>query len=892
MNPDGSGITRLTNNSAADVLPDATRDGTKIVFASARDGNYEIYSMNADGTGQTRLTNDSAIDYDPTISPDGSKIAFLSTRSGNYDIWLMNANGSGLQNLTVNSSAPDLYASWSPDNGKLLFTSSRDGNEEIYVMNANGTGQTRLTNNTTRDTTPVFSPDGNMIAFQAERDGNREIYAMNPDGSGQVRLTNNLAADQTPYFSPDGTQLTFTSDRAGNSEIYTMKLDGTGIVRLTNSTAQETSPAWVGPAAPPPTPTLAINDIAVSEGNSGTTNVIFTVTLSSASSSQVTVNYATANGSATAGSDYTAIAGMLTFAPGITTKTIYVAVKGDITFEPNETFFVNLSAPTNATLADSQGQGTILNDDQSPGQLQFSAPAYSVDESGATATITVTRTGGSGGAVSVQYATSNGSATVGNDFIVATGTLNWANGDAGAKTFAVQIINDGVVEETELLNITLSAPSGGASLGSPATASLTITDDDAPPPPPPPGIIYFESNRDGGYRHIFRMNTDGSNITQLTFGSYNDAIPEASEDGTKIVFASDRSHPGGNDLDIYMMNSDGSNLQHISNMAGQEYDPSISPDKRSVTFQGAGVGGTTDLFLYDTQTGITRNLTNDSLCQANAAWGADGQTLIYTTTINGSDEIFLMKFDGAMNVTSRTQLTFDTTTRDFYPDISYDGTKIAWAKASSTDTDIYIADLVTDAGGNYSLANIQNLTHAPTTAETIPYFSPDDSDFLSFVSNRDTPASAELYTINLSTGVVQRLTNDEFRDLHPTWVEVPLLISVADVSVAEGNPDVSSMWTEMVFTVTLSRSVDESYQVNFTTVDGTALAGTDYQATSGTLTFDPGATTATVTVLVRRDLAMQPNRTLILKLSKSDAEGEFASSQAVGTILDDDMVGG
>ncbi|MDP9264709.1 MAG: Ig-like domain-containing protein [Chloroflexota bacterium] len=114
-------------------------------------------------------------------------------------------------------------------------------------------------------------------------------------------------------------------------------------------------------------PSISVNDVTVAEGNSGTTLATFTVTLSAASPQQVTVSYATANGTATAPSDYVAInATTLSFAPGDTSKPISVSVKGDTVVEPNETFFVNLSSPTNATIADGQGQGTITNDDNSP----------------------------------------------------------------------------------------------------------------------------------------------------------------------------------------------------------------------------------------------------------------------------------------------------------------------------------------------------------------------------------------------------------------------------------------------------------------------------------------------------------------------------------------------
>src|SRR5439155_17168571 len=103
------------------------------------------------------------------------------------------------------------------------------------------------------------------------------------------------------------------------------------------------------------------------EGNSGTTSFVFTVSLSNASSQTITVTYATADGTATtADNDYVAASGTLTFNPGDTSKTITVTVNGDTKFEPDETFTVKLSGATNATIADGQGQGTIVNDDTQP----------------------------------------------------------------------------------------------------------------------------------------------------------------------------------------------------------------------------------------------------------------------------------------------------------------------------------------------------------------------------------------------------------------------------------------------------------------------------------------------------------------------------------------------
>jgi hypothetical protein len=112
-----------------------------------------------------------------------------------------------------------------------------------------------------------------------------------------------------------------------------------------------------------PQPSLSVDDVSTAEGDSGARTLTFTVSLSAASNLTVTANFATADSSANAGSDYQATTGSLTFNPGETSKTIAVTVTGDTTNEPDETFVVNISNPVNATVSDGQGVGTIVNDD-------------------------------------------------------------------------------------------------------------------------------------------------------------------------------------------------------------------------------------------------------------------------------------------------------------------------------------------------------------------------------------------------------------------------------------------------------------------------------------------------------------------------------------------------
>jgi hypothetical protein len=223
-------------------------------------------------------------------------------------------------------------------------------------------------------------------------------------------------------------------------------------------------------------PTLSISDVSQAEGDSGTTAFTFTVTLSNSVNDNVTVNYATTDSSATAGSDYQATSGNLTIPAGQTSKTITVNVSGDTTKEPDETFFVSLSLAGNATITKAQGIGTIINDDGAPpASVQFDQSSYSVKEGLGALTINVTRSGDTSSAASVDYATNDGTATQKADFEYAAGTLTFAPGET-SKTLPVLINDDAHIEGDETFQVVLSKPTG-ASLGQASVSTVTIVDD-------------------------------------------------------------------------------------------------------------------------------------------------------------------------------------------------------------------------------------------------------------------------------------------------------------------------------------------------------------------------------------------------------------------------------
>jgi len=241
------------------------------------------------------------------------------------------------------------------------------------------------------------------------------------------------------------------------------------------------------PAPAPVPPGLTVGDAAITEGNSGSKILNFTVKLSKAAAGPVTVRYATADGTAAAGSDYTATSGILTFAAGETSKTVAVAVLGDTRVEGVETFSLLLSAPSGATLKDATGVATIRdNDVATPPGLTVGDAAITEGNSGSKIlNFTVKLSKAAAGPVTVRYATADGTAVAGADYAATSGTLTFAAGET-SKTVAVAVLGDTRVEGNETFSLLLSAPAG-ATLAD-ATGVATIRDNDAGPAPVPPGL--------------------------------------------------------------------------------------------------------------------------------------------------------------------------------------------------------------------------------------------------------------------------------------------------------------------------------------------------------------------------------------------------------------------
>jgi hypothetical protein len=230
------------------------------------------------------------------------------------------------------------------------------------------------------------------------------------------------------------------------------------------------------PPPPPPVPSITIHDRTITEGNTGTVAATFTVTLSTASTQPISVAYATGDGTATAGSDYQAASGTLSFAPGETSKTVTVLVNGDRTAESNETFNVNLSGATNATIADAQGVGTILDDEP---HISISDVSKHEGKRNQTTqfTFTVTLSAAYDQPVTMSFKTTDGTAkTSDSDYVAKTGTITFKPGET-TKTITIEVKGDSKKEADEYFYLDLSDNSSNSLFTKSRGTGIILNDD-------------------------------------------------------------------------------------------------------------------------------------------------------------------------------------------------------------------------------------------------------------------------------------------------------------------------------------------------------------------------------------------------------------------------------
>ncbi|CAA6820253.1 MAG: Alkaline phosphatase (EC [uncultured Sulfurovum sp.] len=681
---------------------------------------------------------------------------------------------------------------------------------------------------------------------------------------------------------------------------------------------------------------LSINDVQKLEGNSGTTSFTFTVTLDTVSTQDISVDYATSNGTATlADNDYIAKSGTVNFAAGETSKTVTILVNGDTKVEPNETFNVTLSNPTNALIADGTGIGTILNDDSYP-DITINDIQKDEGDSGTTDfDFTVSLSRSYPVDVTVDYLTTDGTATIADsDYQALTTTTLTIPAGQTTATITAQVNGDTIVEPDETFNIILSNPSN-ASI-SKDTGVGTILNDDSYP-----GITINDIQRNEGNsgttNFTFTVSLDNAYASAVSVdyatsngtatladndyiaksGTVNFAAGETSKTVTILVNGDTKVEPNET-FNVTLSNPSNASISKAIGVGTILNDDTLPTLSINDTQKDEGDSGTTDFdFTVSLSRSYPVDVTVDYLTTDDTATIADSDYQALTTTtltipagqttatitakVNGdtiveSDETFNIILSNPSNASISKDTGVGTILNDdSYPGITIndiqrnegnDGTtnftftvslENAYASAVSVDYDT--------SNGTATLAD----NDYNANSGTVNFAAGETSKTVTILVNGDTKVeSDETFNVTLSNPSnasiskaigVGTILND---DTLPT-------LSINDIEKNEGDSDT----TDFDFTVSLSRSYPVDVTVDYLTTDDTAtIADSDYQAlTTTTLTIPAGQTTATITAKVNGDTIVESDETFNIILS-NPSNASISDNTGVGTILNDDSYPG
>jgi hypothetical protein len=632
---------------------------------------------------------------------------------------------------------------------------------------------------------------------------------------------------------------------------------------------------------------ISIGDVTIAEGNSGTKTATFTVSRSGTAA--FAVDFATADGTAAAGSDYEATAGTLSFAAGQATQTVSVTINGDTAVEPDETFFLNLTNATEGgTFRDSQGLGTITNDDATVvvGDISIGDVTIAEGNSGTkTATFTVSRTGTA--AFAVDFATADGTAAAGSDYEATAGTLSFAAGQA-TQTVSVTINGDTSVEpnETFFLNLT-NATNGGTILDGQGLG--TITNDDGGSEP-----TTFEKRVVSGLDDV-EQNASGSM-------SVNSSDLELVDDGSAV----------GQTIGIRFTGIDIPQGAIITNAYIQFQVDEVSTVATSLVIRAEDADNAA-AFAKVTNNVSSRTSTDATVAWSPVAWSTIGAAGLDQRTpdlsaivqeivdrggwsplndvvfvITGTGERTAEAFEGSATGAPLLHIDYSIGTpvvggisiSDVTIAEGNSGTKTATFTVSRSGTAAFAVDFATADGTAAAGSDYE------ATAGTLSFTAGQATQTVSVTINGDTSVEPnETFFLNLTNATeggtfrdsqgLGTITNDDA-------TVVVGDISIGDVTISEGNSETKTA------TFTVSRTGTAAFAVDFATADGTAAAGSDYVATSGTATFAAGQATQTVSVTINGDTSVEPSETFFLNLTNATNGGTILDGQGLGTITNDD----
>jgi hypothetical protein len=685
---------------------------------------------------------------------------------------------------------------------------------------------------------------------------------------------------------------------------------------------------------------------AITEGNTGTRNAVFTVSLDGPSTQTITIPYSTADGTATSPADYTAQSGTLTFSPGETVKSVAIAVKADTLDEDDESFSLVLGSPTNAVIADGSGDATILDDDPSP-TLSIADAATTEGNTGAKLlSFRVTLSKPSGREVSVNYTTAVDTgaanpATPDIDFVSTIGTLVIPAG-ASSGSIAVPLIPDLTTEADESFRISLSSAvntsiTDGEALG-------TITNDD----PIVTLRIADAKTTEGntGTKQIqFAVTTsrvadhdvavDFTTAPALDGSLATEGIDYVPASGTLVIPAGARTGYINVTLNADLTTEPDELFQVLltnsvhSIIVDDTALGTIINDDPTLTLKIAdakateGNTGTKQMTFtvtmsriadqdvavdFTTAPALDGNLATEGIDYIPASGKlvipAGARTGTMSVTLNADlttepDELFQVLMANPVNVTILDDTALGTIINDD-PTVTL---KIADARTTEgntgtkqiqftvttsrvTDQDVAVDFITAPAvGGDLATEGIDYLPASGTLV--IPAGARTGS--VSVTLNADlTTEPDELFRVLLANPVNSTIVDDAA--LGTIANDDPIVtLKIADAKATEGNTGTK----QIQFTVTTSRIADQDVAVDFTTgpaLEGNlATEGIDYIPASGTLVIPAGARTGTVYVTLNADLTTEPDELFQVLLS-NPLNGTIVDDRALGTIINDDPI--
>ena len=478
----GARVTAVNGGQTTDLITLVPAAPTYRIFNEDRPGHEQSgqYRLELDSTG-------SAESYFLQVihGRDNGAPALTATVSENSGGWAVQLNGANSQSATIT-----LVKGMTSTGGSIAINGGTAVPLRSDVQNISVTSD-RPVWETPTNTLPQLSiadvqiGEGNSGSKQATFTVKLSAASATPvtfnvataDGSATTAAGDYVALPSTPLSIPAGqTSKTFTVTINGDTaiernEVFSVNLSNAVGATIGDGVAN-------GYILNDDGSTLSIADAAISEGDSGSKLLTFTVNLSAAASGAVTFNVASANSSATAGSDYVALPSTaLSIPAGQTSKTFTVTINGDSAIESNETFGVYLSNAVGATIFDSLGIGTILNDD-GPTLSIADVAVLEGDAGSSLITFTVKLSKAAAQAVSYNIATANGSATAGSDYLASSLSGQTIPAGQTSKTFVVTQYGDTTVEANETFAVNLSNATGATILDSQATGY--IVNDDGP----------------------------------------------------------------------------------------------------------------------------------------------------------------------------------------------------------------------------------------------------------------------------------------------------------------------------------------------------------------------------------------------------------------------------